>query len=146
MISEVTGGISWVLLALQISLALRKSLVTFRISSWFIVVSSCFCMYESSRSLPSKYHVTFGGGDPPITSHNKDIALPSLNGCGTLGRALLSSVNIIGFPGGTASAKLNFDHRNSFLWYRRARYRFIRAISLSLYHDIDYVHYKFIPR
>lgn len=104
MISEVSGNIRWVLLATQISFAFRKSLVTFRISSRFIVISSCSCVYELSKILPSKCHVTFGGGDPPITSHNKDISLPSLNGCGILARLLLAPAYIIGFFGGTASA------------------------------------------
>jgi len=112
MTSEVRGIISGVLLALQISLVLRKSLVTLGIFNRFIVISSCSCVYVSSRTLSLKYHVTFGGGKPPITSHNRDISLPSLNGCSILAR-LLALVYITGFFGGTVS-KLNSDHRNLF--------------------------------
>lgn len=117
MTSEVRGVISWVLFASQISLALRKSLVTFGISSRFIVISSpnsmYSCVYVSSRTLSLKYHVTLGGGLPPITSHNRNFSLPSLNVSSILARVLLVSVYITGFFGGTVS-KLNFDHRNLF--------------------------------
>lgn len=90
-ISEVRGATRCVLLARQISLALRNFLVTFVMSRRFIVMSPCSNVYVSSIS-PSKCHVTFGGGEPPITSHNKDNTLPSLNGCNTFAKLLPSSV------------------------------------------------------
>lgn len=149
MISEVRGIISWVLFALQISLVLRKSLVTLWISNRFIVISSCSRMYVSSRTSSLKYHVTLGGGDPPITSHNRDISLPSLNGCSILARLLLAPVYITGFFGGTVS-KLNSDHRNLFPWHRYApgvRYieLYARFPLLLFPNKIDFIRHKFRP-
>lgn len=136
MTSEVRGVISWVLFALQISLALRKSLVTLGISSRFIVIS-CFCVYVSSRTLSLKYHVTLGGGKPPITSHSRNISLPSLNVCNIWARVLLVSIYITGFFGGTVS-KLNSDHENLFPWRRH--------VSVISNYISDFLCYHFLIR
>lgn len=103
MTSLVCGGTKFVLLASQINRAFRCCLPTLGQDKRLTVSPvSALQRQDSSITVFSRYHVSFGGGLPPRTSQIRFTSLPSLYGSSNLEMSLVVPSSIIGFDGGTA--------------------------------------------
>lgn len=65
------GGIKFVLLAMQTNRAFTCCRPIFGYDKWFTVTPSWRCSNDSSITVLSKYHVTFGRGRPKIMNERR---------------------------------------------------------------------------